>query len=162
MANLFRSVRGTRLKRNPFNLSHDVKLTTDFGRLTPVICKEVVPGDVWRIKSEMLIRTAPLYAPLMHRVNAYMHFYFVPSRLLMKNFETFITGGEDGTGRVGERFSNLQKRVEKPYVSFKDLFAWFRGDGTSRKEVSTVFGLGSLFDYLGFPAIDDTMVRNLI
>lgn len=162
MANLFRSVRGTRLKRNAFNLSHDVKLTTDFGRLTPILCKEVVPGDVFKLRSEMLIRTAPLFAPLMHRVNAYVHYYYVPSRILMKNFETFITGGEDGTGRVKERFSALQTTVEKPYATFKSLVGWFTGgDGNRRRVLGNVFGEGSLFDYLGFPALDGNSVALL-
>lgn len=149
MANLFRSNRSPRVKRNPFNLSHDVKLTTDFGRLTPVLCKEVVPGDIFRMKSEMLIRTSPLFAPLMHRVNAYLHIWYVPSRLLMDHFDTFITGGENGDGKIGERFSIVTSEVNKPFVYFKDLAEWYRRDNQA---LMNIFGNGSLFDYLGFPA----------
>lgn len=157
MANLFRSVRKTRLKRNPFNLSHDVKLTTDFGRLTPVLCKEVVPGDTWRIRSEMMIRTAPLYAPLMHRVNAYVHYFFVPCRLLMDDWETFITGGENGDGTVQKRFAPTSNYIHKPFITFKKLMDWYR----ELQSRLNVVGQGSLFDYLGYPALLSSDLRQL-
>jgi Capsid protein (F protein). len=32
----------------------------------------------------------------MHDVTAYLHFFFVPHRLVWSNWEKFITGGEDG------------------------------------------------------------------
>ena len=158
MSRIFSHVKGTRLRRNPFNLSHDVKLTTDFGRLTPVLCKEVVPGDTIRLRSEMLIRTAPLYAPLMHRVNAFIHFYFVPTRILQDNWETFITGGKDGDGKVTERFGTLAERQFKTTVTLKELCQWYQWDKQSLK---TLFGESSLFDYLGFPALSDDDIDDI-
>ena len=84
-------------KRSVFDLTHEKKLSCDMGKLIPILCEEVVPGDTFKCKTEMLIRIAPMLAPVMHRMNAFTHFFFVPSRLLQTNWEQFITGGAAGT-----------------------------------------------------------------
>lgn len=84
------------LQRSVFDLTHERKLSCDMGKLIPILCEEVVPGDTFKCKTDMLIRLAPMLAPVMHRINAYTHFFFVPSRLCQANWEQFITGGEDG------------------------------------------------------------------
>lgn len=83
--------------RSVFDLTHERKLSCDMGKLIPIMCEEVVPGDSFKVKTEMLIRIAPMLAPVMHRMNAFTHFFFVPTRLLQTNWEAFITGGEAGT-----------------------------------------------------------------
>lgn len=84
-------------KRSVFDLTHERKLSCDMGKLIPIMCEEVVPGDSFKCKTEMLIRIAPMVAPVMHRMNAFTHFFFVPTRLLQTNWEQFITGGATGT-----------------------------------------------------------------
>ena len=83
-------------KRSVFDLTHERKLSCDMGKLVPIMCEEVVPGDTFRTKTEMLIRISPMLAPVMHRINAFTHFFFVPTRLLQTNWESFISGGVDG------------------------------------------------------------------
>lgn len=97
MKNLFNSIKVKRPGRNIFNLSHSVKLTSDLGQLVPVYLEEIVPGDKFRVKSDIMIRLAPMLAPVMHDVNVYMHYFFVPTRLLWNQWEEFITGGPEGT-----------------------------------------------------------------
>ena len=97
MRNLFNSIRVQRPGRNIFNLSHQVKMTMNMGKLVPFICDEVVPGDKFRVSSDVMIRFAPMLAPVMHHVNVYCHYFFVPNRLLWNQWEDFITGGPDGT-----------------------------------------------------------------
>ena len=82
--------------RNTFDLSHDRKFTTEFGRLTPCFLMDVVPGDNIDIRPSSLVRFAPLVAPVMHKCSVYMHFFFVPNRIVWPGWEDFITGGEDG------------------------------------------------------------------
>jgi len=82
MKNVFNSIQLTRPKRNTFDLTHDVKLSCDLGELVPTMCIECVPGDKFRIGCESLVRFAPLVAPVMHRFDVYMHYFFVPHRLL--------------------------------------------------------------------------------
>lgn len=84
-------------KRSVFDLTHEKKLSCDMGKLIPILCEEVLPGDSFKCKTDMLIRIAPMLAPVMHRMNAFTHFFFVPSRLLQTNWEQFITGGVTGT-----------------------------------------------------------------
>lgn len=84
-------------KRSVFDLTHEKKLSCDMGKLIPILCEEIVPGDTFKVKTDMLIRIAPMVAPVMHRMNAFTHFFFVPSRLLQANWEPFITGGAAGT-----------------------------------------------------------------
>jgi len=91
-SNIFQSIKPNRPKRTKFNLSHEVKLSCKMGQLIPVMLEEVVPGDQYRIKTESLIRLAPMIAPVMHRVNVYFHYFFVPNRILWSDWEKFITG----------------------------------------------------------------------
>lgn len=88
--------------RNLFNLSHDVKLTCNMGKLVPFLCKEVLPGDSWRVSTDMIVRFMPLLAPVMHNVNVYTHYFYVPNRLIFDDWENFITGGENGTDATVE------------------------------------------------------------
>lgn len=91
MKNLFNSVKMTKEKKNLFDLSHDVKLSCKMGNLVPIMLLECVPGDVHTISCESLIRFAPLTTPVMHRFDVTMHYFFVPNRLVWKNWEKFIT-----------------------------------------------------------------------
>lgn len=141
MANLFSSIRIKPPKANRFDLSHDVKLTCKFGKLVPILCEDVLPGDVFKGSTEMLVRFAPMIAPVMHRVNVYTHFFFVPKRLLWDEFKTFITGGEDGT----ETPSYPRIRLTHEAI-----------DGTQ----GDLFHVGSLCDYLGYPVLNHGQMVN--
>lgn len=96
MKNLFNSIQLIKPKKNAFDLSHDVKLSAKMGNLTPILVQECVPGDKFKIGCESLIRFAPLVAPVMHRMDVTMHYFFVPNRILWPNWETFITDANSG------------------------------------------------------------------
>jgi hypothetical protein len=81
---------------NRFNLSHDRKFSMKLGELTPILCIETMPGDKFDYKTSHMARLAPMAAPIMHEVNTYIHYFFVPNRILWDNWEEFITGGKDG------------------------------------------------------------------
>lgn len=138
MAKLFDSISLRRPKRNKFDLSHERKMSFDMGVLTPIMCQEIVPGDSFRVRSEIFMRMAPMLAPVMHRVNLFTHYFFVPNRLLWDEWEDFITGGRLGT--------------TTPVVPTM---------GSS----SMAVGIGSLGDYLGMPldlgSFDDVPVSAL-
>lgn len=88
--NLFNSVQVSKPKKNVFDLSHDVKMSTKMGQLTPVLVQECIPGDSFQIGCDSLIRFAPLLAPVMHRIDVSVHYFFVPNRILWDNWEKFI------------------------------------------------------------------------
>jgi len=115
---------------NAFNLSHERKQTMTMGPITPFFLQEVIPGDRLRVNAETFLRMAPTLAPIMHRVNVTVHFFYAPNRILWDNWKDFITGGEDGTAAP-----------EFPTIRFNDA-----GDAWVTKK--------TLFDYLGLPAVD--------
>lgn len=122
MPKLFESVRNVNPGRSVFNLSYEKKFTCDMGELIPVMCDEMVPGDVFSIGNQAMIRFQPMVAPMLHEVNMYTHYYFVPYRLLWDLWESFITGG-----RLGDDASVLPR---------------WNPSNTA---------VGSLWDYLGLP-----------
>lgn len=91
MANIFDSVKISKPKSSNFDLSHDVKLSFNFGELIPVLAMECLPGDRFSLGCDALLRFAPLVAPVMHRADQSIHYFFVPNRLLWPNWEKFIT-----------------------------------------------------------------------
>ena len=122
MANVFNRIGAIMPKRSMFDLSYRKTLTCDMGQLIPIVCDEMVPGDLFEIGNEIVVRYQPLVAPILHEVNVYTHYYFVPYRLLWNQWEEFITGGTDGQ-------------------SSAVLPRWYP---TNNAE-------GSLWDYLGLP-----------
>lgn len=98
--NLLNSVKVESPGRNKFDLSHDVKLSCNMGQLVPILTMPLVPGDKVNLSCEAMIRFAPLIAPIMHRINVYMHYFFVPNRLVWKGWEDFITNSPDSGGTV--------------------------------------------------------------
>lgn len=84
------------MKRSKFSLSNYKLLSCDMGELVPCGITEVLPGDTIQQATSVLLRSQPLFAPVMHPVHVRMHHWYVPFRLLWDDWEDFITGGEDG------------------------------------------------------------------
>ena len=120
--NVYSQVGGLFPGRTAFDLSYEKKFTCDMAQLIPVMCDEVVPGDIFQIGAQAVIRFQPLVAPILHEVNMYVHYFFVPYRLLWGDWEDFISGGEDGT--------------------FADPIPEWEPTNTT---------VGSLWDFFGFP-----------
>jgi hypothetical protein len=87
-------------KRNKFDLTNEHKLTCDMGKLVPIYCQDVLPGDTFRVNTDMIIRLQALIAPIYHRVNVFTHFFFIPNRIVFDQWEDFITGGVEGNSTV--------------------------------------------------------------
>ena len=121
-ARLFNNVGSLVPGRSVFNLSYEKKFTCDMGQLIPVMCDEAVPGDIFDIGAQAVVRFQPLVAPVLHEINLFVHYFFVPYRILWDDWEQFITRGEDGD--------------QEPAIP-----EWQPTDTTE----------GSLWDYLGFP-----------
>lgn len=122
--NLYKQVGDLNPRKSLFDLSYDKLFDCNMGELIPICHDEYYPGDVVSYGSEMVIRFQPLNAPILHEINAKIHYFFVPYRLLWDSWEDFITGGVDG-----DDASVLPK--------------W---DGKTAQTVKY-----SLWDYLGWP-----------
>jgi hypothetical protein len=108
-------------KRSKHDLSHYKQFTCNQGELVPIAVQEVLPGDTFQMSSNALIRLSPLVAPVMHPVHASIQHFFVPYRIIMDDWESFITGGETGT------------------------------DSTTFPTINITPAAGTLADYLGLP-----------
>lgn len=86
-----------RPQSSKFDLSHENKLSLDMGTLVPVLTQEVLPGDKWKCDTEILLRFAPMLAPIYHQIEVYTHSFFVPNRIIWTEWEDFIGGGPQGT-----------------------------------------------------------------
>lgn len=112
------------INRNEFNLDHTVDQTTKFGQLLPFLIQEVVPGDTMKINTDCLIRFMPMTSPAYADIYGKMDLFFVPNRLVWKNWENFITGGEDG-----------KDNSVAPYVQYTE-------GGLPAKSLYTYLGVG--------------------
>lgn len=135
MKNRFQKVLVRQPKKNLFDLSHERKMTMNMGILTPCYLEEIVPGDRFSGSSEVYMKFAPLLAPIMHRVDVYMHTFFVPNRIVWDGWESFITGGVENTSA-----ENLPLLPIGP---------------TNRSD----FFKGTLADYLGVPITPDQTIN---
>lgn len=97
---LFSKVPVGKVKKSKFNLSHEVKLTCNFGDLIPVFWEETYPGDKFRINTHALLKLAPMQFPIMHNINVHFYHFWVPTRTIFADFEKFMTGGKDGLETV--------------------------------------------------------------
>lgn len=117
---IFSQISNKKPRTNIFNLSHDRKFSFKMGQITPIMCLETVPGDRFNLSTSQLLRFAPMLAPIMHEVNVYTHFFYVPNRILWDNWEDFITGGEDGQSTP--QFPNLAFTGQIPNGSLADYY----------------------------------------
>lgn len=125
--------------RSVFNLSYEKKFTCDMGQLIPVMCDEVVPGDIWHIGNQAVLRFQPLVAPIMHEISMIVHYYYVPYRLLWPTVKEW-------SGEPEERV--LTVTGWESYITGGDQGA----DAQSVPEwIPTSTAIGTLWDYFGFP-----------
>lgn len=99
MANIFTQTRGynEKVKRNNFDLSFQNHLTMKFGTLYPVFCKEVVPGDSFKIDTAFGLKFMPMVFPVQSGMRAHMHFFYCRNKNLWKNWENWIMNLEEHT-----------------------------------------------------------------
>lgn len=135
MSKKYNFVGALRPKANVFDLSHSNMFSCNMGKLYPFLLQETLPGDKFSLKTNMLIRLAPQVFPTMHQVDAYIHYFYVPSRILMDKWEDFITGGEDG-----------ESTIVAPYIKLPTP------DPTNGYQ-------GTLLDYMGVPNQVNSSIR---
>ena len=95
---------GVRYRRNPFPLKDSLQIDCNMGEIVPVFARQMIPTDAFRMSNRSLVRFMPMFAPEFTEINMYVHYFFVPYRLLSKYFPekygseeelmAIITGGE--------------------------------------------------------------------
>lgn len=87
---------GTKIFRSRFPINTRKILDCEYYKLYPVFAQFVIPGDVWKINVNALLRYQPMLSPSLTPCQARVRFFFVPLRLVEPKTEFVITGSEDG------------------------------------------------------------------
>lgn len=160
MANIFNSVSAKIPKRHKFKLNHQAKLTGEMGELLPIFCQDVLPSDRFRISTQQLVRFAPLIAPIMSDIDCYVHFFFVPNRLIWSEWETFITGSKNGKKLKDEELPQQPKlHIPAADIGKTPEQAYQVSENSDGKPIATN---GTLMDYLQFPTVKRGFTPNKI
>lgn len=131
MANIFESVSLDKVRHSIFPLNHYKKMTIPMGKLIPVLCTPLLPGDVAHVGHEWVMKLSTLLSPIMENLDVYAEDFFVPNRILWENWEKFIVPQQDGVFPAA------------PYISLTSNFS------------SPARDSGGLLDYLGYSVNED-------
>lgn len=125
-----------RPKRNLFNLSYQNKFSCNLGQLVPIMCKPVVPGDTFKCSSEVFVRTAPLISPMFQQLDVYVHYFYVPNRLICSDWEQYISphATKDNPNPTELQLPSIDLRNRKTFQFSNDV----------------LFAPGTLMDFLGY------------
>lgn len=117
-------VPSVKLRRSVFDLSFDHKTTMNAADLVPVFCKEVVPGDTFSGSATFVARTSsPLVRPVMDNFFMDIYFFYVPNRIIDKNWENMFGYNSSGPWVPAQpvKVPSVSPEITNP-TGMKDLF----------------------------------------
>lgn len=91
----FAKVPRANISRSALDQKHSYKSTGVFGKLIPVYCWEVLPGQTTVLDMTMVARLQPSVVPVADDAYIDTFFFYVPNRLVMEHWKEFI--GDDTT-----------------------------------------------------------------
>lgn len=91
----FAKVPRANISRSAMDQKHSYKSTGVFGKLIPVYCWEVLPGQTTVLDMTMVARLQPSVVPVADDAYIDTFFFYVPNRLVMEHWKEFI--GDDTT-----------------------------------------------------------------
>lgn len=162
MANIM-SMKSIRNKpsRNGFDLSLKKNFTAKAGELLPVMVKEVLPGDTFKINLKSFTRTQPVNTAAFARIREYYDFFFVPYDLLWNKSNTVLTQMYDNPQHAVslDPTQNFVLNGEMPYTASSEIATYinFLSTGSTFSDYkSNYFGYDraacsvKLLEYLGY------------
>lgn len=162
MANIM-SLKSIRNKpsRNGFDLSFKKNFTAKAGELLPVMVKEVLPGDTFKVNLKAFTRTQPVNTAAFARIREYYDFFFVPYDLLWNKSNTVLTQMYDNPQHAVsiDPTKNFVLNGEMPYMTSEAIGSYINALSTASALVnykSNYFGYDrskasvKLLEYLGY------------
>lgn len=133
MANIFRKKDSyiDRVNRSTFDLSFVNNLTMKFGAITPVCLLPASFGDSFQINARFNLQLLPTVFPIQTQLYVRLHFVYVRTRTLWKDWMSFFGGDEAVTPPYIQISGDNSSGT--PYFNFSDMQT------------------GTLADYLGIP-----------
>lgn len=162
MANIM-SLKSIRNKpsRNGFDLSFKKNFTAKAGELLPVMVKEVLPGDTFKINLKAFTRTQPVNTAAFARIREYYDFFFVPYNLLWNKSNAVLTQMYDNPQHAVsiDPTENFVLSGEMPYMTSEAIASYINTLSTASALAnykSNYFGYDrskssvKLLEYLGY------------
>lgn len=94
---LFSQIPRAEIQRSAFDRSHGYKTTFNEGLLIPFFVDEVLPGDTFSLSWAAICRLTTPVVPFMDSVYLKAYWFFVPNRLVWKNWQRFMGEQENPT-----------------------------------------------------------------
>lgn len=97
------------------SMTKSIQYNARFYERIPVFKHFVLPGDVWRIGGDALVRFMPMMSPTLTGNKLKVRYFFVPLRLLEEDTEIIITGSKNGKLYTGDekKFKNFVADANK-------------------------------------------------
>ena len=111
-------------ERNAFDLSHNDVFSCAPGMLLPISCTEVLPNEHYEINPQIFLRTMPLNSAAFVRMRQHIEFFFVPMRVLLRQFNQFVVGTKYPISAIDalNAFNN-----SLPSVRLNEIRKWYVG-----------------------------------
>lgn len=126
------------------DMSHRNSGTLTCGTITPILVEEVIPATRCTLKPTIVVQLPPLVSDTYMNLKLKLEAFFCPMRLLSRSFENWFTTENKRVARytsttgTGTSATFLSSRAALPVIQFDNTVP------------TSVFGAGSLLDYLGF------------
>ena len=154
--------------RNGFDLSFKKNFTAKAGELLPVMVKEVLPGDTFKINLKAFTRTQPVNTAAFARIREYYDFFFVPYDLLWNKSNTVLTQMYDNPQHAVsiDSTGNFVLNGEMPYCSsaqFSSYLYYLNNDASFANYKVNYFGYNrascsvKLLEYLGYGNFESSL-----
>lgn len=133
--NLFVPKVKNHVSRNAFDLSQRRIFSSKCGEILPCFLQDCLPGDKFRVSASTFSRTAPLNTAAFVRLKQYYNFYFVPYRLLYRDFPSFVVQQSKSSKAATDINADVVVPSQLPYVTESDLMhvtrSSYSGDGNT-------------------------------
>lgn len=137
------------VSRNAFDVGYSNKFTSSLGMLLPCFVRECNPDEHYRINARMFTRTMPMNSAAFIQCTQHIEFFFVPYRLLWRDFPQFVTGTKYPTSLYDSKVSS-----DSPKFDLAKIYNSFKLKLTASSPTPSA-GLGT--DILGFPKIQNAI-----
>jgi hypothetical protein len=94
----FAKVPTINIPRSRFKQKFQHKTSFQFGKLVPIDCFEVLPGDEFKCDLASFIRMSTPIAPIMDNIKCKIHAYYIPMRLVWDKTEEFYGANDETAG----------------------------------------------------------------
>lgn len=93
--NHFAQVPQIDIQRSTFNINDNFKTTAVTGKLYPIMVREILPGDTFRINMSGVVRMLTPIFPVLDSLYIDTYFFYVPNRLTWQHWKEFVGENKD-------------------------------------------------------------------